>query len=131
MLPPPNLAFGWCWVLLGLLSGTAIGLFFHRADWLGGYDAWPRRMVRLGHISFFGTGLLNLFFALSLPRLSAEGALPGVAGTAWVVGAVAMPAVCFLSAWKKPLRNLFFVPVGALLLGGVLTCWLSLRGAGP
>ena len=130
MTVPPNLAFGWCWVLLGLLTGTAIGLFFHRPGWLGGYDAWPRRMVRLGHVSFFGTGLLNLFFALSLPAWPEAGGTGDLAGWAWIAGALAMPVVCFLCAWKKPLRHLFFVPVGALLLGGVLTVWLSLRGTG-
>ncbi|HMF37455.1 MAG TPA: hypothetical protein VKF17_12475, partial [Isosphaeraceae bacterium] len=60
-----NLTVAWLAILLGLISGTLLGLFFHREDWLGGYGSWRRRMLRLGHISFFGTGLLNLSFALS------------------------------------------------------------------
>ena len=31
-----NLAAGWIAILVGLLGGTLIGLFFHREDWLGG-----------------------------------------------------------------------------------------------
>ena len=42
--------FAWIWVLGGIISGSCIGLFFYRQDWLGGYDAWERRMVRLGHV---------------------------------------------------------------------------------
>lgn len=123
-----NLLLGWVWIMLGMLSGAAIGLFFHRPDWLGGYGTWPRRMVRLGHISFFGTGFLNLMFAFTFTDRDGDSLL-AVASTAWVVGAVAMPVVCFASAWRKPLRNLFFVPVIALLAGGTLTCWvLATRG---
>src|SRR5262249_59491418 len=62
-----NAAFGWLWITLGMASGAVIGLRFHRSDWLGGYESWPRRLVRLGHISFFGLGILNLLFALTAP----------------------------------------------------------------
>jgi len=51
-----NLTAGWLGILAGVVSGCAIGLFFHRADWLGGYASFRRRMTRLGHISFFGLG---------------------------------------------------------------------------
>ena len=53
---------GWSGFLGGVLSGAVMGLLFHREDWLGGYGSRERRMVRLGHISFFGIGLINLFF---------------------------------------------------------------------
>ena len=33
----------------------------------------------------------------------------------FVAGAVSMPTVCFLSAWRKPLRHLFFIPVLSLI----------------
>jgi len=120
-----NLLLGWVWIMLGMGTGAAIGLFFHRPDWLGGYGTWPRRMVRLGHISFFGTGFLNFMFAFTFPGpAGGDGTLLAVASAAWILGAIAMPAVCFASAWRKPLRNLFFVPVLALLAGGTLTCWV-------
>ena len=118
-----NLLLGWVWIMLGMLTGAAIGLFFHRPDWLGGYGTWPRRMIRLGHISFFGTGFLNLMFAFTFPKDHYDPLLT-VASMAWIVGAIAMPAVCFISAWRKPLRNLFFIPVLALIAGGTLTCWV-------
>ena len=35
-VPMINLAAGWIAILVGLLGGTLIGLFFHREDWLGG-----------------------------------------------------------------------------------------------
>lgn len=110
-----NLTTAWLAILMGLLTGTAIGLFFHRENWLGGYGSWRRRMVRLGHISFFGTGFLNLAFTLSARHLGLEPA-PSVASLGFVLGAVAMPSVCFLSAWQTSFRHFFFIPVAALIV---------------
>jgi hypothetical protein len=113
-----NLYFSWSWILAGMLSGAVIGLFFHDPRWLGGFDAWRRRMVRLGHIAFFGTGLLNLGFALSADRIrSADGSdtMLSVASVLFIVGAVAMPAVCYASAWRDGFRHLFFIPVLSLV----------------
>lgn len=110
-----NLALAWIWILAGLVSGAVIGVFFHQENWLGGYAAWRRRMVRLGHISFLGTGLLNLVFALSAAALSID-PVPPVASMAFLIGAVTMPLVCFLSAWRASFRQLFFIPVVSLIL---------------
>lgn len=111
-----NLAVGWGSFLLGALSGAWIGLKFHRDDWLGGYPSFRRRMVRLGHIAFFGLGLINILFALS------AGQFPATSWThhaSWllVVGAATMSANCFLTAWRGGFRHLFFVPAGATTVG--------------
>jgi hypothetical protein len=108
-----NFVAAWFAILAGLITGTAMGLFFHDVGWMGGYGSWRRRMMRLGHISFFGTGFLNLAFVLSVEHLHlAE--LPPVASAGFLLGTVAMPTVCFLSAWRESVRHLFFIPVAAL-----------------
>jgi hypothetical protein len=117
-----NLYAGWAGILCGVMAGAVIGLFFHHESWLGGYASWPRRMLRLGHISFFGIGFINLAFALTAARL-------GLAGGAWasillLAAAVGMPLVCFVSAFWKPFRNLFPVPVLCVL---VAVAWLLIR----
>ncbi len=109
-----NLYVGWTVVLTGLLAGTGMGLFFHKSDWLGGYDSWPRRMFRLGHVALVGTGLLNVLFALSVDAMGIEPA-PRIAGVLFLAGAAAMPTVCFLSACRTGFRHLFFIPVICLL----------------
>jgi hypothetical protein len=112
-----NLHAGWFGMLGGVLSGSAIGLYFHREEWLGGYGSFPRRMLRLGHISFFGLGFLNLLFALTLASAApAEGAAR-VASWGFLAGAVLMPACCYLCAWRKPLWILFPLPVTCLGVG--------------
>ena len=114
-------AIAWIGMLLGVLSGALIGLFFHREDFMGGYNSFRRRLTRLGHISFFGLGFINFFFAIShqIAGIGASFAFP--AAVAFTVGAITMPACCFLCAWKKPFRHLFFVPVGSVATGIVLT----------
>jgi hypothetical protein len=117
-----NLYAAWIGFLLGALAGATSGLFFDRENWLGGYADWRRRMVRLGHVSFFGIGLLNLGFFLTVEAMGAqEGTrLPAIL---LIVGAVAMPLVCYLSAYRKSFRHLFFVPAGAVTLALALFVW--------
>jgi hypothetical protein len=120
-----NLLGGWLGMLAGVLSGTVAGLLFYREDWLGGYSSWRRRLARLGHISFFGLGFLNLIFAATVGQLSLHGAPLRIASAGLLLGAFSMPVCCYLSAWRKPLRHLFPIPVIsvaaaliAILLGG-------------
>ena len=112
-----NLQVGWIAILLGLLSGMAIGLKFAAEEWLGGYSSWRRRLLRLGHVALIGTGLLNVAFAVSVRTLDLHAGI-AAASRLLVVGAVTMPLVCFLAAWRMPMRRLFFIPVLSLL-GGV------------
>lgn len=116
-MPTINLIGGWAGMLAGVLSGAVIGLFFHREDWMGGYGSYRRRLTRLGHISFFGLGFLNLIFAATLGQLSLHGSSLAVASWALVAGAVTMPVCCFLSAWRKQFRHLFPVPVLSITAG--------------
>ena len=111
-----NIVVGWIAILAGLLVGAAIGMFFHREAWLGGYASWQRRLLRLTHISLVGTGLLNLAFALSGGALHLD-PLPRLGSVLLVVGAVTMPLICALSVWRSAMRRLFFIPVLSLVIG--------------
>lgn len=115
-------AAGWIGISLGCVAGAVQGLFFHGQNWFGGYNSWTRRMLRLGHISLVGIGLLNLAFALTLNALGiTEGAL-------WpsrllFTGAVTMPLVCYLSAFKSDFRHLFFIPALSVIAAAFITAW--------
>lgn len=124
-VPTVNLIGGWVGMLAGVLSGAVTGLFFHRDDWMGGYGSYRRRLTRLGHIAFFGLGFLNLIFAATSAELFLRGAYQATASWALILGAITMPGCCFLSAWRKPLRHLFPVPVLAVSTGilSILIGW--------
>ncbi len=114
-------------MLGGVISGAILGLFFHQEGWMGGYSSFRRRMTRLGHISFWGLGFINVMFAFSvreveLPIINAQ-----VASVGFILGAVTMPLCCFLTAWRESFRHLFPVPVICVLVGVVslLTGWAA------
>jgi hypothetical protein len=108
-----NLWAGWVAALAGVISGAVIGLFFQREEWLGGYASYRRRLLRLGHISFFGLGFSNILFGLTVRVL---GTVPGIA-VLMIVSVVTMPICCFslpgvrsceffsLCRWSAPPRE--------------------------
>src|SRR5439155_1756392 len=112
-----NWVFGWSLLLAAFGSGAVIGLLFHRDSFLGGYGSFSRRLVRLGHISLAALGIINVLYSVSpWPEVGTFRADVGSFGFA--LGGAAMPAVCFLTAWRQPFRLFFFIPVSALIVAG-------------
>lgn len=116
-----NLCLGWLWILLGFVSGMVLGMFFHGENWLGGYGSFKRRMYRLGHISFFGLGTVNLLFWLTMQKISAPTPLAGITSWAFIAGAITMPLCCVVMAHFPKVHLIFAVPVLSLITGGILT----------
>jgi hypothetical protein len=117
-----NLQAAWIGILMGCVAGAIPGLFFHNNDWLGGYASWQRRMIRLAHVAFFALGFLNLSFALTVRTLGLESGLRATS-VLLLIGAMAMPIVCYLSAWKMVFRHLFFIPAMSIAVGIALFVW--------
>jgi len=118
-----NFDGAWIAFVLGCIAGAVPGLYFYSSDWLGGYASWPRRMIRLAHISFFGLGGMNLGFALTARTLGITEHLE-VPSLLLLASLVSMPLVCWLSAWRPQGRHLFFLPAGAALIGCAWFAWL-------
>lgn len=117
----PNLFLAWLWILLGFITGMVLGMFFRGENWLGGYGSFKRRMYRLGHISFFGLGAVNLLFYLTTQNLLLAGPAIGIASRAFIVGAITMPVCCVVMAHFPKAHLIFAVPVLSLIAGGILT----------
>jgi len=123
MMSEINLYAAWIGMLMGGIFGAVQGLFFHKEEWLGGYDSWQRRMMRLGHISFFGIAFINIAFAFTAKSLNIEYevALPS---SLFIIGAIGMPLICYLSAFKKMIRLLFFIPALSIISGVISLIWI-------
>ena len=107
--------------MAGFATGAVIGLSFHRDDFLGGYNSFRRRLVRLGHIALAALGIMNVVYSLS--PWPAPGSWMGIAASlCFVAGGITMPAACFLTAWRQGFRHVFVVPVTSLVLAVVFTC---------
>ncbi len=120
--PHINLVSAWIGLLLAFVSGALMGLKFHEPDWLGGYTSFPRRMIRLGHISFSGLAMVNLMFYFVARSMPSE---PALVAASWlfVVGAITMPVCCALMLRGAGWRNAFVVPVSSLMVAAGLTLW--------
>ena len=120
-----NLLAGWIGMLAGVVSGAIIGLFFHQEGWMGGYSSFQRRITRLGHISFWGLGFINVMFALSARAVELPLVSMRIASLGFILGLLTMPLCCFLTAWRESFRFLFPVPVICVLLGivSILIGW--------
>jgi len=87
---------------------------------MGGYDSWRRRLMRLGHVAFFGTGLLNLCFYLLVVTTELISVLLMPVGILLVIGGLSMPIISYLAAWRQRVRWLFPLPVLTLVIGVAL-----------
>lgn len=122
-----NMLAGWTSMIFGLIAGAVIGLFIHNESFAGGYSAFRRRMIRLGHVAFFALGIINVVFALTLTTSGVVLSYPAVASASLVAGTFLMPISCYLTAWKKAFRHVFALPVICvatalvLLLQGMVT----------
>ena len=114
-----NFIAGWWLILAAFVSGAVIGLGFHREDFLGGYTSFRRRLLRLGHLALAALGMLNVVYGLS-PGPTNAATPASLAGLLLLGGALAMPLVCFLSAWRKSFRHLFAIPVVLLIAAVIL-----------
>ena len=93
------------------LLGIPIQAF---AETVIGFLVFGTALMMTGAGKFF----INVAFALSVSQL----ALPHdraltAASLSLCLGAATMPLVCYLAAWRKPFRHLFFVPVAAVAAG--------------
>ena len=134
--PPPgdwNRRIGWLSSCLGVISGSIMGLWSFDGpmpvpDWLGGYDQTSRRLARLGHIAFFGLGILNVLVAGELRR--SRFGLWGRRTASWAMnfGNVFLPLTLFAAAAYRPLKYAMGAPALAVLVALLLTAYAACSG---
>lgn len=112
-------AIAWCSILLGALSGLLLGLWsfggpFPIPEWIGAYDALPRRFLRLAHIALFALGMLHLMVSRQMSVTPTSPAIDRMALRAMAFGNIAMPLALFAAAWWEPLKYITPLPAFAL-----------------
>jgi hypothetical protein len=114
--PSLNRAIGFTSLLLGVASGMIVGLWSFGGpvpvpEAIGDYADLPRRFLRLGHIAFFGLGLINLAIAGHWRRLDL-----GQPAARWALrlmnlGNLGLPPLLLAAAWQPTLLYLMPAPV--------------------
>lgn len=115
-------------MVLGALSGMLMGLWSFDGpvaapDAIGDYGDLSRRLLRLGHIAFFGLAFLNLILARQVPALPlGVKAMRGALGC-MNFGNLALPAALFAAALWEPLKYLTAPPAFAVTLALCIAAW--------
>jgi hypothetical protein len=128
-----NRAIGWVSLAAGAATGLILGLWSFDGPvdvpaWLGGYSETSRRLARLGHIAWFGLGILNLLLARELPRSALGAGGRRAASVLMNFGNIGLPLVLFAAAAWRPCK--YLLPIPALSVFFALA--LAARGAlGP
>jgi hypothetical protein len=123
-----NRRVGWVSTCLGAGSGLIMGLWSFDGPlpipgWLGEYDQTARRLARLGHIAFFGLGILNLLVAGELRRGSLGPRGRQAASWAMNFGNVFLPLTLFAAAAYRPFKYLMSAPAVAVFLALTVTAY--------
>jgi hypothetical protein len=123
-----NRRVGWASTCLGAASGLIMGLWsfdgpFPVPGLLGEYDQTARRLARLGHIAFFGLGILNILMAGELRRWSLSPWGRRVASWAMNFGNVFLPLTLFAAAAYRPLKFCMGAPAFAVFVALVVTAY--------
>lgn len=113
---------------LGALSGMLMGLWSFGGpaptpEALGDYGELSRRLLRLGHIAFFGLAFLNLILARQIPSLPlGVKAMRGALGC-MNFGNLALPTALIAAALWEPLKYLTAPPAFAVTLALCIAAW--------
>jgi hypothetical protein len=123
-----NRRIGWVCTCLGAVSGLILGLWsfdgpFAVPQWLGAYDDTGRRLARLGHIAFFGLGILNLLVAGELRRQVRRSWVRRTASWAMNFGNVFLPLTLFAAAAYRPFKYTMSAPALAVFLALLLMAY--------
>ncbi len=123
-----NRLVGWWSFVLGISTGLIMGLWSFGGpvpvpEWLGEYNDLSRRMARLGHIAFFGLGILNLLLARELPRLALTRTMRRTAAAAMNFGNLFLPLTLFAAAAFHPLKYLMPLPATSVFVALVIMGW--------
>ncbi len=126
--PRTNRLVGWTSMAVGATTGLMMGLWSFNGPmdtptWLGEYADVSRRLARLGHIAFFGLGILNVLLAGELMRSTLSDAARRVALATMNFGNIFLPVTLFAAAAYHPAKYLLPVPAMSVTVALVIVAY--------
>lgn len=126
-----NFGIGWASLAVGALMGMVLGLWSFDGplavpEWIGAYDTTPRRLLRLGHIAFFGLGILNILLAQHMPQFGLSTGQRRAASICMNFGNILLPVTLVLASILHPLKYLMAAPATAVTIALALAAYGAL-----
>lgn len=127
-----NRLVGWTSLAVGAATGLILGLWSFVGPVpvpavLGEYGDLSRRLARLGHIAFFGLGVINLLLAREHPHLRLSQRAQAIASSSMNFGNVFLPLTLFAAAFFHPLKYAMPIPALAVFVAVVIASYGSLQ----
>ncbi|HEU4341382.1 MAG TPA: hypothetical protein VFU31_07410 [Candidatus Binatia bacterium] len=95
--------WGWMLIAIGMAGGLFMGLYafdaWLPADWLGPYNGFGRRLIRLAHIDCVVFGLTSIFVARELASWKEASWLQRLGAPLLIAGSATTIAVLLLLTW--------------------------------
>lgn len=131
--PEWNRRVGWVSACVGGITGLVLGLWSFDGpvpvpDFLGEYDNTSRRLARLGHIAFFGIGILNLLAARELQHNCLSEKTAGIASVLMNFGNVFLPLTLVAASAYRPCKYLMPFPATAVTIALCLIAYGVWKG---
>ena len=126
---------GFTSLALGALSGMLLGLWSFDGPMpvpgvLGEYASASRRLVRLGHIAFFGIGILNILIARELAGFGVNSRIVRLTARTMNAGNVLLPTGLVAAGLYAPLKYFLPLPATSVSVGLCLAAygaWFAIR----
>ncbi|WP_413290701.1 hypothetical protein [Bdellovibrio sp. HCB337] len=119
-----NIAFGWMTIILGIISGSIIGMWsfagpFKTPPGHTNYTDLPRRMTRLAHIAMFALPMISILYGQHIDLIPVSDTMKMVGSYCWLVCMWGVPSFLILGAIYLPFKYLEVIPVscGTVALG--------------
>ena len=130
---------GFASLALGALSGMILGLWSFDGPvpaptMLDDYASTSRRLIRLGHIAFFGLGILNILTARELAGFGLRPTILRLTARSMNAGNLLLPVVLLAAGFYAPLKYLLPLPATSIFVALSLAAygaWFAYRGARP
>jgi hypothetical protein len=113
-----NITLGWITIVLGILSGSVIGLWsfagpFKTPKGHHNYTDLPRRLNRLAHIACFMLPLISVVYGMHIDTLMISPELKMWGCYCWLCCMWGVPLFLFMASFYLPFKYLEVIPVSA------------------
>lgn len=116
-----NFAVAWSSITIGAVTGLILSLWSFDGPMpvpssIGEYNDLSRRLMRLGHIAFFGLGMLNIMLARHLATQNLDTSVTKLALGSMNFGNVFLPLTLVAASFFTPLKYAASLPAMAVTI---------------
>ncbi|MBL7665786.1 MAG: hypothetical protein JNM93_11685 [Bacteriovoracaceae bacterium] len=123
-----NIVFGWVFIVLGILSGSVLGMWSFDGPMPApknhtNYVDLSRRLVRLAHIAMFMLPVINILYGMFIDSALLTPQLKQIGSISMIICMIGVPFFLILASFKNIFKYCEAVPVSAGILGLMLMAW--------